>query len=150
MVRAACVPASHSTVTIEETVLVRLPPPGYYTDNRLKHTPQFFCDRGLFACPDVLAWGAGFRISTNLEAYRYALGECKLEDTISTLYICLAITHWYLPEGSLYTHLQPQMTRPDHLVWWSAGLVLVVPEDYIYFHTLNIASWESSFHKAWN
>lgn len=37
--RGACVPWSHRNITIEETVLGRLPSPGLCTDSRLKHTP---------------------------------------------------------------------------------------------------------------
>ena len=39
--REACVPGSHATVTIGETVLGRLPLPEHCTDSRLKHTPRF-------------------------------------------------------------------------------------------------------------
>ena len=38
---AYCVLGSHGAVTIKETVLGGLPPPGNCTDSRLKHTPFF-------------------------------------------------------------------------------------------------------------
>ena len=39
-VRGACVPGSHGTVTIGETVLGRLPLSGHHTDSWLKHIPS--------------------------------------------------------------------------------------------------------------
>lgn len=36
--RGICIPESHSTVTIRETILVRLSPPGHCTDSRLEYT----------------------------------------------------------------------------------------------------------------
>ena len=35
-----CIPGSQGTVTIGETVLARLPPPGHCTDHRLKLLPS--------------------------------------------------------------------------------------------------------------
>ena len=37
----ACIPESHGTVTMRETVLGRLPPTRHCTDSRLKHTSSF-------------------------------------------------------------------------------------------------------------
>ena len=39
--RRPCITGSHGTVTIRETILGRLSPPGYCTDIRLKYTPAF-------------------------------------------------------------------------------------------------------------
>lgn len=39
-------PGSHRTVTMKETVIVRLPHPSNCTDSRLK-PPKPFCERGL-------------------------------------------------------------------------------------------------------
>lgn len=41
LVRGACIPGSHRTVTIIETVLGRLPFPGHHTDSRLNTLPLF-------------------------------------------------------------------------------------------------------------
>lgn len=38
--RGACVPDSHGTVSIKETIHGRLPPPGHFKDSRLKHNPS--------------------------------------------------------------------------------------------------------------
>lgn len=38
--REACIPGSHGTGTIRETVPGRLPLPGCCTDSKLKHTPS--------------------------------------------------------------------------------------------------------------
>lgn len=42
LVRGACIPGSHRTVTIIETVLGRLPFPRHCTNSRLKYTPTVF------------------------------------------------------------------------------------------------------------
>lgn len=40
--RGTCIPESHGIVTIRETVLGRLPPPGHYTGSKLKLTSSLF------------------------------------------------------------------------------------------------------------
>lgn len=36
--RGTCIPGTHGTITIEETIFGRLPPPGHCTDSQLNHT----------------------------------------------------------------------------------------------------------------
>lgn len=50
--REACVPGSHETVTIVETVLSRLPHPGHRTDTRLKHSPRLSVKEAYLLVPE--------------------------------------------------------------------------------------------------
>ena len=59
--------------------------------------PQSFCERGLFACPGALAWGAGFRFGSYQGAYGTALRECRTVDAIFVLSLCLTKACQYLP-----------------------------------------------------
>lgn len=117
--------------------------------------PQLFCGRGLFACLEALPWGADFRFSTNLVVYSYALGECRLEDTISALSLCLAISHWYLQERSLYIHLQSQFCSyhpndtsrsPALMANWSCAYE---PRGQYIFTYFKSCFKESSFLNTW-
>lgn len=118
-----CVSGPHRTETMRETVLGRLPHPGHSSDSQVKYIPNFAYEKGPFTCQGASPWEADFRFTT-----------------------CLEVTaHWFLPETSLYTHLEPQFfatipkgTLPNCQVWWSAG-VTVVPQDCIYLPTLNAA-----------
>ena len=55
--RVACVPESHGTATIRETVLGRLTSSEKCTDSKLRHTPQVSLETSLF----VLAFGLSGR-----------------------------------------------------------------------------------------
>lgn len=64
--RAACVPGSHRTATVRETVLGRLTPPEKCMDNKLSHIHQFSVDTSFL----VLDFGLRSRCQpyTHLEA----------------------------------------------------------------------------------
>lgn len=48
MARRVCIPGSHGTLTIGDRVLGRLPPPGHFTDSRLKYTPSLSVKEAYF------------------------------------------------------------------------------------------------------
>ena len=73
------VPGSHRTVEIIEMVFGKLLPPRHFTDSGPRHTLQSFCERGLFACPGALAWGAVFRFGTHFVVSGPALKEHRLQ-----------------------------------------------------------------------
>lgn len=105
--RAACVPGSHQTVwtvTIKVTVLASRPP-GRCTGSRLKHAPSLSVEE---ASP--LSWSFGLRDKVQVwptsRVSRAALRDRRLGDAVFTLSLRLAIAHRYLPERSLYTHLE--------------------------------------------
>lgn len=71
---------------------------------------------------------------------------------IFALSLGLTTAGWFLPERSLYTLLEPQVfptvtkgTLPNHQVWRPARVTTVVPQDYIYLHSLKAAAWGSGF-----
>lgn len=70
----ACVPGSHKTVTIRETIPRRLPPTGHYTDNRQKHIPRFSM-RDLLASAGVSDIGTDYRLGMHLKAMEGLLGN---------------------------------------------------------------------------
>lgn len=55
VVRQAYILMCRRSVAIRKMVLERILPKGHYTDCGLRHTPQSFCEGGLFACAGVLA-----------------------------------------------------------------------------------------------
>lgn len=93
---------SHRTVTIRETVLAAYHSQGTVTEGRLKHI-LFFCERCLFYCPEVSAWGDGFKIASHLRVYRDAFRECRSGDTIFALSLCLSIACHYFSERHAFT-----------------------------------------------
>lgn len=48
--REACVPVFLGTTAIGEIILGRLPPPGHCAISGLRHSLQYFCEEGIFAC----------------------------------------------------------------------------------------------------
>lgn len=98
--QVACVPGSHGTITIREAVLGRPPQPGHCTGSTLKHTPNFF-----------LLAGPGASASACIWSLQRCPRQCRPEDAIFALFPCLTKAHWYLPERSLCTHLEPQFLQ---------------------------------------
>ena len=98
-VQEYCDPGSHRTPPIREIVLGRL----------LTETPSFW-ERGLFACPKGWPWGTGLWCGTLVGGCTVPSGY-RLMDIIFELSFCSAVAHWYLPERSLYTHLEPQVLQ---------------------------------------
>lgn len=110
--------------------------------SRLRPYSQSFHEGGYFACPETPDGGAGFRFCTHW------LWSCSEEmyamDTIFVLSLCLAPACWCVSESRLYTRLKSQnlqmLPREHHLqitwLWWSAGLMLLAPQNYTYLHHL--------------
>lgn len=94
--RRAYVPWSHGIVAIRETEIARSPPPGQCTDGRwlICLSWRSFVQKGrLLVCHSLGACGGTLR-------------EHRLEDMIFMLF--LATMNQYLPERSLYSHLEPR------------------------------------------
>lgn len=93
-----CVPGLHGTIIIGETVIHRLLPPGHCTNSKLKPILSLSVKEAYFIVlelkPEKQASGSG------------TLREHSLKDNIFTL--CLAPSHLYLPERSLYPCLELQ------------------------------------------
>lgn len=71
-----CIYGPHRSEIIIETVLGRLPSPGYYTDNRLNYTSSIpKKKKSLFTCSVTSTSGAGFRFTTILEAAKVLSGN---------------------------------------------------------------------------
>lgn len=123
--REACFPGSYGTVTIEETVLGRLPPPWHCADSRLRHITHSVCEG--VACPGALAVGAGVRF-----------GAYPLENRAALRKSMLWMPFWHLlqlinisPRKCLYTHLEPQFLqlppRGNCQIAWPAGYRVGAP-----------------------
>lgn len=85
-----------------------------------------------------------------------ALREYRLGNGIFVLSLCLTTAQQYLPERSLYHHLEPWflwLLSKGHLqiswLWESTGLKFVVPQNYIYLHSLKAVAWGSGFQLSW-
>lgn len=95
---AVCIPGSHQTATIRETVLGRLTPPEQCMDNKIDALPPVFCG-DLFSCPGLWPKGQASGLCKS-RGYRDACKECRLGlPSLCSLY--LAPAHWYLPETNL-------------------------------------------------
>lgn len=112
----ACVPASLETITIGETVLSRLSPPGHQTDSSLKHTSSLSVRKAYLYVLKLQPEGetSGLHRPTG---YTGALRKHRPGNAILMLSPHLAIVCWYLLEKTLYTYLEP----------WFQGEIGVAP-----------------------
>lgn len=131
---------SHRAVAIGKKVLGRWPSPGHYAGSRLRHlhSPSVKRDSLLF-CPVALAKEAHFRYGKHIVDYGTVLKECRL-GIPSCAPSLPCFSSLYLPEKSLYTHVEPpflQLPPRKHCqIAQQVRFTLVVQQDCIYLHTL--------------
>lgn len=106
----ACIPVSHRTVTIEGTVLSRLPPPENHTDSQLNHTLSPPVKR-LINLPWTYSLRSGLHVCQTSRGYKGALREHKPANAILALSFGLTTMHQYLPERSLYIFVDPRFLQ---------------------------------------
>lgn len=104
--KGACVPGSHRTITIRDSVLGKLPSSESCTDGRLKHTPSL-AKKSPICFSVALAWGAGLWFGTLIGGNGGALREWRLANTIFALSLWFIPAHQYLPGRILYRFLVP-------------------------------------------
>ena len=142
----ACISGSYGTLTIRDTVLGRLQSQWHSTNSRLKHTPSLSVNVYLL----VLELQPENNACSLTCLWRHS--EVTLMDIISVFSPYLAPGHKHFLKKNLHIHLDSwiffswcQGTLLDYLVWWPAGLTLMVPQDCIYLHSFKSAAWGSSF-----
>lgn len=126
-----CAPRSHETVTVKEIVLGWLPLPGHCTESRQNMPPSFW-ERGLFACPGTVAWGACFWFGTLTEACGGALKKQGLVSEVFALSFCLTPAFLYLTgelrlfSGALIFVAAARGQLYIAWLWWPEGPLLRV------------------------
>lgn len=101
----ACISGSHETVTIRDTALGRLPPPGHHTDRQTKTYSQVFLWKRFIH----LIWS----LRDRLQVYHTSRGYWEaVREHRPGHHLCVLLSPitacQNLPEKSLYTHLKPQ------------------------------------------
>lgn len=106
VVREACVPASHSTITIRETALGRLLFPGHCANSRLHIPPVSLGKRTTY-----MSWTFILRTRPQVchisRSYGGSLRECRPGYTIFVFSLSLSAACSYLPEMSSSIPLEP-------------------------------------------
>ena len=99
---------------------------------------QSFSDKGVFAGPGILAWGADFWLDTNPVAQGSTLRGQRPAGAISVPPLCLPPPHGHLPERSLHSCLEswvlwllPRGTALRGLALVTRGLMLSLKDAYI-------------------
>ena len=105
--RGACNPGSHRTVTIRETVLSTLPPPGHSTESRLKHSFSLSVKEAYPLVQELQPEGQPPGLAHTDGPTPGALKEWRPAETIFVFSRCLAPAHRYLPERNLFPCLAP-------------------------------------------
>ena len=143
---------AHGTVTIEETILDRLPPTLHWTESILKYTISPSTKEAT-ACPVASALGAEFRFGTYLEALKMLSENVGREiqslwspSTLLQL-TCISQKGAYILVWSPYfcKCYSREITR----LWGSAGFMLVVLQDCIYLYSSKATTWGPGFKSAW-
>ena len=82
--RGSCIPGSHGTATIRDSFwqTTAPPPPQGTAQTADWNTPTVFLWKRPICLSWSLAWGAGFRFCTHIEAYGGALREHRLVEAI--------------------------------------------------------------------
>lgn len=136
-----CIYEPHRSEIIIETVLGRLPSPGYYTDNRLNYTSSIPKKKK----PVYLFCNVNFRgrlqVYHNSRSCKSALREHRLEVTVYAVSLGLSLVHHHQKE-LIHSSEAPRFAAigkgipPDHLVWWPAGSVIMAPQDCMYLYII--------------
>ena len=106
--KMSCLFGPYSSETTGNSSL-QAPTPRVLHRQQIGLYPQSSCKKDLSIWSGTPIWGAGSRLTTLSKGYRSALRECKLGDIIFELSLGPIIAHWYLPERSSYTLLEPQV-----------------------------------------
>ena len=81
----SCVPGSHGTNNWRDSPWQTTTPRALHRQQTETY-PQTFWERGLYACPGTLVWGAGFWFGTLIGANRGSLREWRLKNAICFLF----------------------------------------------------------------
>lgn len=131
----ACIPVSYGSVTTGERFLGRISLPVQCTDSRLKRTPAYLLD--------LERWPSG-RLQVWHKTGGWPLKG--LMDAIFALLLCHSpVTS--ISQKEVYTFIwHPNFVAPlDCLDLVTSRANAVVPQDYIYLHTLKAALRGSDF-----
>lgn len=123
----------HRLETIRETAVDRIPPPVNCINSRLKHNPSLPMKTPYFLVMEPEGQHSGL---PHIPRCPQKTWEGK-NHISALLWHCQ--THWYLQEGSLYTHLKPQFLqlslRAQLQIFWNGsqhGLQLQPTRQFIF------------------